>query len=65
MPQDVKPGWFADESGAVTVDWVVLAAAVIMLGIGVVTLIGSGVTGIAVGLETTLSTATVRDLVFD
>ncbi|MDF1872264.1 hypothetical protein [Vannielia sp.] len=31
-----------DEDGAVTVDWVVLTAAIVGLGIGVVTLIADG-----------------------
>jgi hypothetical protein len=36
-----------DMSGAVTVDWVVLTAAVIGLGIGVVTVFSDGTTGAA------------------
>lgn len=36
-----------DEDGAVTVDWVVLTAAIIGLGIAVVTVIGQSTTPIA------------------
>jgi Flp pilus assembly pilin Flp len=34
----------SDESGAVTVDWVVLTAAIVGLGLAVMTSVGSGVT---------------------
>lgn len=33
----------ADESGAVTVDWVVLTAAIVGLGIAVIAAVGTGV----------------------
>lgn len=36
-----------DESGAVTVDWVVLTAAVVGLGIAVLTSVGGGTTTLA------------------
>ena len=36
-----------DESGAVTVDWVVLTAAIVGLGIAVLTTVATGVTDIA------------------
>ena len=36
-----------DESGAVTVDWVVLTAAIIGLGIAVLTSVGGGTTTLA------------------
>jgi len=36
-----------DESGAVTVDWVVLTAAIVGLGIAVMTSIGTSTTGLA------------------
>jgi len=42
-----------DESGAVTVDWVVLTAAIVGLGIAVVASVSGGVRG----LGTTISTA--------
>ena len=36
-----------DESGAVTVDWVVLTAAIVGLGIAVLTSVGEGTTSLA------------------
>ena len=51
----------ADESGAVTVDWVVLTAAVIGLGFGVFALVQSGADGLATNIETELSAATTGD----
>jgi Flp pilus assembly pilin Flp len=36
-----------DEDGAVTVDWVVLTAAVVALGIGAISAIGGSVRGLA------------------
>ncbi len=35
-----------DESGAVTVDWVVLTAAIVGLGMVVMTTVGGGITGL-------------------
>lgn len=35
---------YEDDSGAVTVDWVVLAAAIVVLGTGVVSVISPGLT---------------------
>ena len=46
----------ADESGAVTVDWVVLTAAIVGLGIAVVASVRTGTTDIGEAIETTLST---------
>jgi Flp pilus assembly pilin Flp len=43
-----------DESGAVTVDWVVLTAAIVGLGMVVMTTVGDGIEG--------LGTAIVSDL---
>lgn len=39
--------FLADESGAVTVDWVVLTAAIVALGIAVMTSVGGGTTTLA------------------
>lgn len=50
----------ADEDGAVTVDWVVLTAAIVGLGIAVMTTVSGGArtmaTNVAGSLETTLPT---------
>ena len=44
-----------DEAGAVTVDWVVLTAAIVGLGIVVMTSVGGGITGLADKTNTKLS----------
>ena len=45
----------ADEDGAVTVDWVVLTAAVVGLGIAVITSVSGGTTSLADKISSTLS----------
>ena len=45
----------ADEDGAVTVDWVVLTAAVVGLGIAVMTSVSGGTTSLADKISSTLS----------
>jgi len=52
----------ADESGAVTVDWVVLTAAIVGLGIAVVTSVRTGVNDLAGDINTSLAGATVANL---
>jgi len=52
----------ADESGAVTVDWVVLTAAIVGLGLAVVTSVRSGVTSLGSNISTSLSSASVATL---
>ena len=54
----------ADESGAVTVDWVVLTAAIVGLGIAVVASVRTGTMSIAGGIQESLTseTATVADV---
>jgi len=49
----------ADEDGAVTVDWVVLTAAIVGLGIVVLGTVRTGATGLATTVGTELSTTTV------
>ncbi len=44
-----------DESGAVTVDWVVLTAAIVGLGIAVMTTVGAGTTSYADKISSHLS----------
>lgn len=48
-----------DESGAVTVDWVVLTAAVVGLGFAVLSAAKTGMTGLATGISTELGTVAV------
>ena len=45
-----------DESGAVTVDWVVLTAAIVGLGMVVMTTVGGGITGLGDEIVTDLGT---------
>lgn len=52
----------ADESGAVTVDWVVLTAAIVGLGIAVIASVRSGTQHVAQGIESSLETATITNL---
>jgi Flp pilus assembly pilin Flp len=52
----------ADESGAVTVDWVVLTAAIVGLGIAVLSTVKTGVDTMAGNISDSLSNATVTDL---
>jgi len=52
----------ADESGAVTVDWVVLTAAIVGLGLAVVTSVRTGVSSLGTNISTSLSSASVATL---
>ena len=47
----------AEEDGAVTVDWVVLTAAIVGLGIAVLTSVSNGAETMASNIETQLETA--------
>ena len=51
----------AKEDGAVTVDWVVLTAAVIALGFLVINLVSSGASDLATDIETELTGVKVGD----
>ena len=48
-----------DEDGAVTVDWVVLTAAIVGLGIAVLTSVSGGTTSLADKISSGLSAMTV------
>lgn len=48
-----------DESGAVTVDWVVLTAAIVGLGIAVISTVGGGINKMGTTIATALSGATI------
>jgi Flp pilus assembly pilin Flp len=52
----------ADESGAVTVDWVVLTAAIVGLGLAVITSVRSGVGALGTDISNSLSSASVATL---
>ncbi len=51
-----------DEEGAVTVDWVVLTAAIVGLGIAVVMSVRWGVNSLAGQIQSSLENATVAQL---
>ena len=55
----------ADEDGAVTVDWVVLTAAIVGLGIAVLTSVKSGANTMATSVKTSLSTNSVPVVAFN
>ncbi|MBV7409249.1 Flp family type IVb pilin [Maritimibacter sp. DP1N21-5] len=48
-----------DEDGAVTVDWVVLTAAIVGLGIAVLTSVSGGTTSLADKISSNLSAMTI------
>ena len=48
-----------DEDGAVTVDWVVLTAAIVGLGIAVLASVSNGVTDLSGDIETQLTDQTI------
>ena len=52
--QNLFKAFKKDESGAVTVDWVVLTAAIVGLGMVVMTTVGGGVTGLGDAIVTDL-----------
>jgi Flp pilus assembly pilin Flp len=52
----------ANESGAVTVDWVVLTAAIVGLGLAVITSVRSGVNALGTDIRNSLTSASVATL---
>ncbi|GAB4263968.1 MAG: hypothetical protein Kow0013_10810 [Pararhodobacter sp.] len=54
--------FIADETGAVTVDWVVLTAAIVGLGLAVITSVRSGVGSLGSSISSSLSSASVATL---
>ena len=52
-----------DESGAVTVDWVVLTAAIVGLGIAVLTSVSGGTTTLANKVSSHMAAQTVGNVV--
>ena len=55
----------ADEDGAVTVDWVVLTAAIVGLGIAVLLAVRGGTVEMATDIGSTLSGADLPSISFD
>ncbi|MCU0909839.1 MAG: hypothetical protein MUE98_00400 [Rhodobacteraceae bacterium] len=62
MKVDFLKNFVADESGAVTVDWVVLTAAIVGLGIAVIIAVSSGVNTLGGKISSSLSAGEVRSL---
>ena len=60
----VLKNFLKSEYGAVTVDWVVLTASIIALGLVVVSTIASGTTNVSTGLGGNLGDAQVAELDF-
>ncbi len=58
MPKFIKT-FRADEDGAVTVDWVVLTAAIVGLGIGVIAVVSQGALDKSSGLGANVSAQTI------
>jgi len=58
MRQHLKD-FLKNEDGAVTIDWVVLTAAIVGLGIAVMAAVGGATNDLAVAIETKLDTVTV------
>ncbi|MFN3825683.1 MAG: Flp family type IVb pilin [Pseudorhodobacter sp.] len=57
--QNLFNKFFNDESGAVTVDWVVLTAAIVGLGMVVMTTVGGGVAALGDDIADDISTRAV------
>ena len=57
--------WVHDTAGAVTIDWVVLSAVILALGVGIITLMADTVNGVGVATASKLSDATMKDISFD
>ena len=55
----------ADKDGAVTVDWVVLTAAIVGLGIAVLLAVRGGTVDMGEDIGSTLSSADVPDITFE
>jgi len=54
--------FIANESGAVTVDWVVLTAAIVGLGLAVISTVRTGVGSLGTDISNSLSSASVASL---
>lgn len=59
---DFIKNFHADEDGAVTVDWVVLTAAVVALGVGAVSVVGGSIDGLAAKIQTSVNSATLDNV---
>jgi len=48
--------FLAEEDGAITIEWVALAAGVVLLALGVIVVLVDPVTGVAIGIKSGLGT---------
>ncbi len=62
---DILKSFLRDDSGAVTVDWVVLTAAIVGLGIAVIAAVSSGVGGLGGAIGGALNSASIDPVSFD
>ncbi|MEM6478614.1 MAG: hypothetical protein AAF841_10410 [Pseudomonadota bacterium] len=61
MLKNIMNKFRRDEDGAVTVDWVVLTAAIVGLGIAILATVSDGVSDLASAIDTELSDMTITD----
>lgn len=54
--------FFNDEAGAVTVDWVVLTAAIVGIGLAVVASVRTGANSVAGQIQASLTSATIAQI---
>ncbi len=52
--------FIADESGAITVDWVVLTAAIVGLGVGVIAVFHTGTSNLASDVSDAVATVEIN-----
>jgi Flp pilus assembly pilin Flp len=62
MKFELLKNFYNDESGAVTVDWVVLTAAIVGLGIAVILAVSTGVNSLGTKISSSLSAGQVNTL---
>jgi Flp pilus assembly pilin Flp len=62
MKIELLKNFIRDESGAVTVDWVVLTAAIVGLGIAVILAVSTGVNSLGSKISSSLSEGQVNTL---
>ena len=62
MTLNTFKNFLGNESGAVTVDWVVLTAAIVGLGLAVITSVRSGVQALGTDISNSLTSASVVSL---
>ncbi|MCF6305350.1 MAG: hypothetical protein L3J33_08265 [Rhodobacteraceae bacterium] len=55
MDKNIFAGFFSDDRAAVTVDWVVLTAVIVTLGIAVLAVISPALTSTAEGISSTVT----------